>query len=82
MPWPTSREIRKKIHDAIITTAPEMTWDIPRKMAGYVEMLSEKLIACCDRKGEVFRCDDCLEATVVLRMTRELIKKYSGRPEE
>lgn len=72
----TNKQLKDKIYVTILHTAPEAMYMLPDKLHGYVTTLSERLMACCDEKGEVFRCEGCLEIGVILRMTRAVIEKY------
>jgi hypothetical protein len=71
----SNKQIKDKIFTAILHTAPENMNTLPAKVEGYVAMLSERIMACCDEKGEVFRCDSCMEAGVILRTTRAALER-------
>lgn len=72
----TNKQIKDKIYITILHTAPEAMHELPGKLRGYVDALSERTMACCDEVGDVFRCESCLEISVILRMTRAVIDKY------
>ena len=72
----TTKQIKDKIYTTILHTAPEDQATLPSKLEGYITMLSERMMACCDERGEVVRCEDCLQIGVVLKMTRAVIDKY------
>jgi hypothetical protein len=62
----TAKEIRSKVMETVLHTAPELMSDIPGKLIGYVDLLEGKLERCCDSTGEVVRCQECLETGKVL----------------
>jgi hypothetical protein len=72
----SNKQIKDKIYSTILHTSPEDQASLPGRLQGYVDMLSERLMACCDERGEVVRCDSCLEVGVILKMTRAVIEKY------
>ena len=73
----SNKEIKDKIFTTILHTAPEMMHQLPAKLSGYIDLLSSRIMGCCDEKGEVFRCEKCMEAGIILRATRAAIEKYS-----
>jgi hypothetical protein len=72
-----NKEIRKRILTAIVHTAPDQLHLVGSKVERYIEILSQRIMDCCDEKGEVFRCESCMEAGVILRTTRAAIERYS-----
>lgn len=77
----TLKEIKERLHCVEFYVPPEKVAGVPYQLERYERILGDRLIACCDRRGEVFRCDECLEGGIILRMIRALILKYSGSPE-
>ena len=73
----TNKQIKDKIFSTILHTAPEELHNLPGKLSGYMDILSDRIMRCCDEKGEVVRCDSCMEAGILLRTTRAAIDKYS-----
>ena len=73
----SNKEIKGRILTAIVHTAPDQLHLVASKVERYVEILSQRIMGCCDEKGEVFRCDSCMEAGIILRTTRAAIEKYS-----
>lgn len=73
----TNQQLKDRIFTTILHTAPEDLHTLEGKLSGYVEILSERIIDCCDRSGEVVRCDSCMEVGILLRTTRAAIDKYS-----
>lgn len=73
----SNKQIKDRIFMTILHTAPEQMHILPSKLSGYIEILSDRIMACCDEKGEVFRCDSCMEVGIILRTTRAAIEKFS-----
>jgi hypothetical protein len=62
----TAKQIKEKVMDAVLHTAPELLPELPGKLMGYVDLLEGKLEICCDGTGDVVRCEECLETGKVL----------------
>lgn len=73
----SNKQLKDKIFTTILHTAPEQMHTLGSKLSGYIDILSERIMGCCDEKGEVFRCESCMEAGILLRTTRAAIEKYS-----
>lgn len=62
----TAKQIKEKVLETVLHTAPELLPDLPGKLMGYVDLLEQKLKRCCDGTGDVVRCEECLETGAVL----------------
>jgi hypothetical protein len=68
--------MKDKMYTTILHTAPEKLHTLPAKLAPYMSMMSERVMACCDERGEVFLCQRCAEITAILKKVRAATDKY------
>lgn len=70
----TAKQIKEKVLETILHTAPELMDDLPGKLMGYVDLLELKMKGCCDGSGDVVRCEECLESGALLEEVVQVIR--------